>query len=206
MEAIVIYPAYFPNIETMAWAAQSKCVILEVRDNYQKQTYRNRCTIAHSNGQLTLTIPIKHTKTGERQKTAQVTTEDSFTWQRDHWRSIQTAYRTSPYFEFYEDELAPFFNSKPKSLMQLNLSIFGLLCELIGIESTITHTETYDLNPKALDARFLVNCKRITEITFEPYIQVFAESHGFLANISVLDLLFNEGPNSISYLENVPIT
>ena len=205
MKTAVIHPAYFLNIETMAWGAQSEHIILEVCDNYQKQTFRNRCVIAHSNGSLILTIPIKHSKTGIRQQTAQVVPEDSFSWQRDHWRSIQTAYRTSPYFEFYEDELAPLFSSVPKSLLQLNLNIFYLLSELIGIEATISKTTSYEPTTEAIDARFLVNCKRKPKTPFASYTQVFGESHGFLQNISVLDLLFNEGPNSISYLENLAL-
>jgi hypothetical protein len=205
MKTAVIHPAYFLNIETMAWAAQCEQVILEVCDNYQKQTYRNRCLIAHSNGSLTLTIPIKHSKTGQRQKMSQVVPEDSFTWQRDHWRSIQTAYRTSPYFEFYEDDLASLFKDAPKSLLQLNLDIFYILSELIGIDATISKTVQYELIPETTDARFLINCKRKPKVHFAPYTQVFGNLHGFLPNISVLDLLFNEGPNSISYLQNIKL-
>ncbi|MEP2937192.1 MAG: WbqC family protein [Gilvibacter sp.] len=202
MESIVVHPAYYASIETMAWVAQAKEVFLEVCDNYQKQTYRNRCNIAHSNGLLTLTIPIRHSKTGERQKTTQVTPESNFTWQRDHWRSIQTAYRTSPYFEFYEDEFAPLYDNPPESLMQLNLTIFNLLVELLGIDSKIEHTASFQIEPSQTDARFLINCKRNSQVSFTPYLQVFETSHGFLENLSVLDLLFNEGPNAITYLES----
>lgn len=205
MEAIVIHPAYFASVETMAWVAQTKHIVLEVCDNYQKQTYRNRCNIAHSNGLLTLTIPIKHSKTGERQKTTQVVPEDSFPWQRDHWRSIATAYRTSPYFEFYEDELAPLFGTAPVTLMAFNLAIFETINALLGIEVTITQTTAYERTPKQTDARFLINCKRKTSTSFSPYLQVFETSHGFLKNLSVLDLLFNEGPNALSYLEGVSL-
>ena len=115
MESILLHPTYYPSIEQMAAIAQAKNVVFEAQDNYQKQTYRNRCYIAHTNGTLLLNIPIKHSKGGNRQKTKEVVVENAFPWQKEHWRSIQNAYRTSPFFEFYEDELHPFFTQKVRS-------------------------------------------------------------------------------------------
>ena len=106
---ILLHPTYFPSIVQMVAMAQADKIVFEVEDNYQKQTYRNRAYIAHSNGKLTLNVPIKHSKNGGRQKTKEVHVENSFPWQSQHWKSLQTAYRTSPFFEFYEDDLAPLF-------------------------------------------------------------------------------------------------
>ncbi|MDN3723810.1 WbqC family protein [Aequorivita sp. SDUM287046] len=204
MKAILLHPSYFPSIEQMAAVVQAEKVVFEIQDNYQKQTYRNRTFIAHSNGKLLLNIPIKHNKTGKRQKTKEVIVENDFPWQEQHWRSLQSAYRTSPFFEYYEDDLEPLFTEPVKGLLEHNLKIFDLLCELIGIEGEISKTTSFEANPEVTDLRYLVDAKR--KSTFEPeaYTQVHEANHAFLPNLSVLDLLFNEGPNTLNYLEKAP--
>ncbi|QQX76603.1 MULTISPECIES: WbqC family protein [Aequorivita] len=201
MKTILLHPSYFPSIEQMAAVAQAEKVVFEVEDNYQKQTYRNRTFIAHSNGKLLLNIPIKHTKTGKRQKTKDVIVENDFPWQEQHWKSLQSAYRTSPFFEYYEDDLEPLFTETVGNLMEHNLKIFDLLCELLGIEVEVTKTNSFEKNPGVTDLRILVNAKRNSAFQPENYIQVHEANHEFLPNLSVLDLLFNEGPNALSYLE-----
>ena len=101
MKKILLHPAYFPSIIQMIAVTQAEHVVLEIEDNYQKQTYRNRTYIAHTNGKLLLNIPIRHVKNGNRQKTKNVIIENDFPWQSHHWKSIQTAYKTSPFFEYY---------------------------------------------------------------------------------------------------------
>jgi len=201
MKTILLHPSYFPSIEQMAAVAQAEKVVFEVEDNYQKQTYRNRTFIAHSNGKLLLNIPIKHTKTGKRQKTKDVIVENDFPWQEQHWKSLQSAYRTSPFFEYYEDDLEPLFTETVGNLMEHNLKIFDLLCELLGIEVEVIKTNSFEKNPGVTDLRILVNAKRNSAFQPENYIQVHEANHEFLPNLSVLDLLFNEGPNALSYLE-----
>ena len=120
---ILIYPSYFPPIATMVAIAKADKVTLEIQDNYQKQTYRNRAYIAHSNGKLLLNIPIRHSKNIQHQKTKDVAPENNFPWLTEHWKSIQIAYRTSPYFEFYEDDLAPLFKSPVLKLQDFNIKI-----------------------------------------------------------------------------------
>jgi hypothetical protein len=176
-------------------------VIIEVEDNYQKQTYRNRAHIAHTNGLLLLNVPIKHSKDGTRQKTKDVFTENSFPWQSQHWKSLQTAYRTSPFFEFYEDELEPLFTKPVKKLLDHNLEIYSVISELIGLEAKTSQTEHYEVNSDLRDMRSLVVAKSEKPQDFRPYSQVFQNNHGFLSNLSILDLLFNEGPNTLQYLE-----
>jgi hypothetical protein len=174
-------------------------VVFEVEDNYQKQTYRNRAYIAHSNGKLLLNIPIKHT--GKRRKTKEVVVENDFPWQEQHWKSLQSAYRTSPFFEYYEDDLEPLFLKPVQRLLDHNLHIFDLLCELLGLEIETAKTAFYTTTPEATDLRGLIDAKRSTSFQPEVYSQVHQANHPFLPNLSVLDLLFNEGPNSLSYLE-----
>lgn len=201
MKSILLHPSYFPSIAQMAAVAQARSVVWEVEDNYQKQTYRNRAFIAHSNGILLLNVPIKHNKDGRRQKTKEVLVENDFPWQEQHWKSLQSAYRTSPFFEYYEDDLEHLFTEPAESLMIHNFKIYETLSELIGIEVETSKTKVYDPTPRIEDLRFLINSKRKSEFSTESYTQVFQANHGFLPNLSALDLLFNEGPNTLSYLE-----
>src|SRR5699024_4458893 len=158
MKKILLHPTYFPSIEQMSYIAQADKVIWEVEDNYQKQTYRNRAYVAHSNGRLLLNIPVQH-KHGYRQKTKEIQPVTDFNWQKQHFKSLQTAYRTSPFFEFYEDDLEVLFTKEPHKLIDHNLKIFGLLCDLIGLEIETDQTETYESHPEIPDFRFLADAK-----------------------------------------------
>lgn len=206
MKTFLLHPAYFPCIAQMSCIAQADKIVFETHDNYQKQTYRNRANIAHSNGNLLLNVPIKHSKTGFHQKNSEVNVENDFPWQDHHWKSLQSAYRTSPFFEYYEDDLQSFFNTPVENLMQHNQNIFTALLELLGIDIEIENTSNYEKNPEITDLRFLIDAKKSIDFTPENYIQVHQANHPFLPNLSILDLLFNEGPNSLSYLENQDIT
>ncbi len=202
MEHILLHPTYFPSILQMATIAQAKAIVFEIQDNYQKQTYRNRCYIAHTNGKLLLNVPIKHSKDGSRQKMKDVVVENAFPWQKEQWRSIQNAYRTSPFFEYYEDELAPLFLEPVGTLLDFNLKIYELLAGLIGIETTTSLSKVYEVSPTSIDKRYLANAKTERHPELQPYTQVLEAHHGWLPNLSVLDLLFNEGPNTLNYLES----
>ena len=189
----------------MAVAVQSEEVVFEVCDNYQKQTYRNRAYIAHNNGRLLLNVPVKHSKSSDRQKTADVECENSFPWQSQHWKSLQVAYRTSPFFEYYEDELEPLFTEPVVKLMNHNLKIYQVLCEILGTTSDYSVTDTYQMELKSGDYRSMVVAKNEPNYQLEPYTQVLESLHGYLSNLSVLDLLFNEGPNATDYLQRQKI-
>ena len=204
-ETYLIHPAYLPSITQMAIVAQAGAIVFEADDNYQKQTYRNRAYIAQTQGTLLLNIPILHTK-GVRKKYTEVHVENAFGWQYHHWKSLQTAYRTSPYFEFYEDDIAPFFKQPVTSLYDHNVALHHTLCDLIGIETPVSFTEEYFKEPKDMvDARNSILAKGDTGITYPEYIQVFSDRNPFYPNLSVLDLLFTQGPNAISYLENLKL-
>lgn len=201
MKTILLHPTYFPSIAHMAAIAQADLVVFEIEDNYQKQTYRNRAYIAHSNGKLLLNVPVKHNSDGDRQQTKNVEVESDFPWQSHHLKSLQSSYRKSPFFEFYEDDLMSIFTREVTQLMEHNLYIYEQLFELIGIDTKITFSKTYEKEPQQIDLRFLAKAKRETKVIIEPYTQVFIEKHGFLNNLSIIDLLVNEGPNVLTYLE-----
>lgn len=198
---VLLHPAYFPNIYTFAILLQQK-IIWEVWDNYQKQTYRNRCYICTDQGKLMLNIPIQHVGGREgRQLYRDVRIDYSENWPRQHWRTLQTAYRTSPFFEYYEDDLAPLFEAKEKYLLDFNLRTVALICECLQIPFPDNKTSSYlkSVND-ILDARGLVHAKGERTLLQEPYIQVFGDRHGFIRNLSILDLLFNEGSRAADYL------
>ncbi|OAB81477.1 WbqC family protein [Cochleicola gelatinilyticus] len=202
MKSVLLYPAYFPCIVQMVAVVQSSNITFEVEDNYQKQTYRNRAYIAHTNGRLLLNAPIKHSKNGRHQKTSDVQFEKAFPWREEHWKSIQNAYRTSPFFEYYEDDLAPLFKQPESFLLKHNFTIFETICELIGFDPIYSKTTVFEKEPTYTDLRYLVNAKLKKTFQLQPYTQVFEAGHGFLPNLSILDLVFNEGPNTLNYLES----
>jgi hypothetical protein len=196
-----MHPAYFPNIHTFSIIAQHQ-VVWETWDNYQKQTYRNRCYICTDQGKLMLNIPICHVGGKEgRQLFRDVQIDYSENWLRQHWRTLQTAYRTSPFFEFYEDDLAPLFENREKYLLDLNLRTIEVACECLQLPFPNSKTDRYRITvSNMLDARSLVHAKGEKKVEQEPYIQVFGDRHGFINNLSILDLLFNEGSRAADYL------
>jgi len=203
---ILLHPTYFPSIATFAAIVQHE-VVWEAHDNFQKQTYRNRCYISTDKGKHMLNIPIKHTGEKEgRQKYIDVRTENSYNWKKEHWRTLETAYRTSPFFEFYEDELRPLYMGSQNSLYEFNLKTIEAVADCIGIEIPTGKTKKYEVEPITyFDTRFLVEAKKEKDWNIEPYTQVFEERHGFIPNLSVLDLLFNEGTNTLNYLKSLSL-
>lgn len=203
---LLLHPGYFLNIANFAAIVQYD-ICWEVNDNYQKQTYRNRCYICTDQGAHMLNIPIKHIgKKKGKQKYAEVQVDNDYQWQRQHWRTLETAYRTSPFFEFYEDDIAPLYQTKVASLMDFNLKSTEIICECLQIDMPRNRTETYELNTvDMIDGRHLVNSKTKPAIDQPPYVQVFDNRNNFVPNLSVLDLLFNEGTNALSYLKDLKI-
>ncbi|HET8753560.1 MAG TPA: WbqC family protein [Salinimicrobium sp.] len=204
MQDILLHPCYFGPVSQFVALVHSEKIIFENEDNYQKQTYRNRMYIYGANGKLSLNIPIKHSgQKQQHQKYRDVKIENAFDWQKHHWKSLQTAYRTSPFFEFYEDEFQPLYSKKYESLMEFNLECFTLAMECLQLEMEIDKTEEFLQNPEGLiNGRFLVNAKSGEKFSFDSYTQVFEDKAGFLTNLSVVDLIFNEGPNALNYLEH----
>jgi len=202
---ILIHPTYFPSIATFVAIAKADKVVIEVQDNYQKQTYRNRCYIYGANGKLQLSIPVVFSQLN-RQKYSAVKITNAYNWQDNHWKSLESAYRTSPFFEYYADEIRPLFTETYHTLLAFNLKCFKVVCSCIQLNIALSETKLFEKKTKALiDYRGLVNAKKENTIALTPYIQVFNNKHGYINNLSILDLLFNEGPNAINYLKSQSI-
>jgi len=199
MKALLL-PSYFPSVSTFAAMAQASEIVLETEDNFQKQTNRNRMYIYSPNGIQLLNIPVKHTKEAH-QKTKDIKLETAFDWQKQHFKSLEAAYRSSPFFEYFEDDIMPIFEKKHTFLMDLNLQSMEIASKCLGLNLSYSKTEEYFKEIKdANDYRHFANGKKDFS-EFEPYPQVFEEKNGFLNNLSILDLLFNEGRHALDYLK-----
>ena len=211
LKAVILHPSYFLTTQNLAAIAQyGDKIVFERHDNFQKQTYRSRCTIATDQGKLNLSLPVKHQK-NIQQRYSEVTSEGVFDWNKQHLKSITTAYRTSPYFEFFEPEFKELFNSSAVDLFEHNLKITKYLCDQFRIAFPDRFTESYqkiESTSEVLDLRHLVLCKGNTEVIEEKgYPQVFEERTGFLSNLSAIDLLFNLGPrHGLDYLRQISIS
>ncbi|MEH6408432.1 MAG: WbqC family protein [Leeuwenhoekiella sp.] len=209
MNRVLVQPTYLPTIIQSAIMLKAGAVILEVHDNYQKQSYRNRTHIATANGQLTLNIPVKHVgKDQGHQKTKDARIENNFLWQRQHWRSIEIAYRTSPFFEYYEDDFAFLYTTSFEKLIDFNIASIKAVFNALQVDIKTLNSTDYKTKAEIEDAeikdfRFLADAKRKEELQIVNYRQVFQEKHNFIPNLSVIDLIFNEGPNAATYLENL---
>jgi hypothetical protein len=197
----LLLPTYFPSISQFVVMAKSAEITFETDDNYQKQTNRNRMYIYSPNGIQMLNIPIKHSQQSH-QKTKDIKLETAFDWQKQHFKSLEAAYRSSPFFEYFEDELHPIFQKKHTFLLDLNFQTIEFSLKCLRLESKYNQTEEYfSVNPNHADYRFLANGKKDAS-KFEPYKQVFDDKAGFLNNLSILDLIFNEGRFALDYLKN----
>lgn len=197
---ILIHPTYFPSISHFVAMAKCESLVLEMHDNFQKQSNRNRMYIYSPNGIQLLNIPIKHSKQGH-QRIKDVRLETAFNWQKQHFKSLEAAYRTSPFFEYYEDAFIPMFEKKYNFLIDLNLDSMQIVSKCLGLPFHYEETAEYFHEVQHLtDYRHLVNGKKDSTI-LEPYTQVFGGKFGFLNNLSILDLLFNEGRLAKDYLK-----
>jgi hypothetical protein len=199
---ILLHPTYFPSISHFVAMAQSENITFEIEDNFQKQTNRNRTYIYSPNGIQLLNIPVKHSKESH-QKTKDIRIESDFDWQKQHFKSLEAAYRNSPFFEFFEDDIRPLFEKKHDFLLDLNFEALAILskCLRMKIDYKTTTEYFHDVDTARItDVRALVNGKKDLSL-FENYTQVFDDKYGFINNLSVLDLLFNEGKYAAEYLK-----
>lgn len=200
---MLFQPTYFAPIIQYVAMVQTENVVFEVEDNFQKQTYRNRCYIYGANGRQLLTVPVVHLKNSGKQKTKDIQIDTTFNWQKLQVKALQSAYSSSPFFEFYEDDLFPVFEKEYKFLLDLNIKTFEVICESLQIEIPYMQTKDFQLElSDEQDFRFFANAKSTVDFDLKKYVQVFDEKYGFLSNLSILDLLFNEGPNALNYLES----
>ncbi|MCF6350216.1 MAG: WbqC family protein [Flavobacteriaceae bacterium] len=196
-EFSIFHPTYFSTIFQTAKMLQVEKLIFEIEDNFQKQTYRNRCYILGANGKQLLNIPVQ--KISGKQKTKEIKIDYIENWQKLHLKSLNTAYRSSPFFEYYIDDLKTIFNKKETYLIDLNIKIFEIVCRLLPLKKNYEKNNFYK-KEVVNDFRYLVNSKKETNCNFPKYTQVFSNKYEFIENLSILDLLFMEGPNAINYL------
>ena len=211
MTTALLQTTYFGPVQ---WYQKLNCYdrcIIEQYDSYQKQTYRNRCVIATANGTQALTVPVENEK-NEKCLVRDIRISDHNQWRRVHWNALQSAYSESPFFEYYADDIRPFFEQKYEFLVDFNETIRETVCRLIDIHPQVEYSSCWtkgeapdlidDLSGMA-DFRDVISAKHpLADPTFTPksYWQVFQHKHGFLPNLSILDLLFNMGPESVFYL------
>lgn len=199
--------AYFPPISYFAYLVRHDAV-LEVHEHFVKQSVRSRCEVMGANGPLKLMAP--RVKEAERKRMHEVKVFNEEPWQRLHWRSLEAAYRSSPYFEFYEADLLPMFENEYGSLMELNLDSIRIPLQLLGLTADLQTTDAYVAAPEALDLRSAWDRRPYREKcpaqAFPPYLQVFSDRHPFSQDLSILDLLFCLGPESVSYLQQLDLT
>ena len=237
---VLLTTAYFPPVQYFAALSQEailrrggKSVVvapamayIEASENYQKQSYRNRCHFYTASGMQSLSFPVLHGENGYSLPIKEIKVDYSVPWIRQHKTAIVSAYRTSAFFEYYQDELFSILDSRPGTLWELNISLIQFFVRKIGIPVELTPTDDFTksegnvgeglwkglpYNPAldAVDIRAVIHPKRPDDILArlgkeKPYFQVFARKHGFIPNLSIMDLLFNEGPDSISYLVRTP--
>lgn len=198
---VLLSTTYFGPVQWYQKLHRADAVLMEQRESFQKQTYRNRCLIATTNGVQALTVPVER---GSSSLIRDMRISDHGNWRHLHWMALQSAYGESPFFEYYQDDIRPFFEKRWDYLMDYNEAICQKMCELIDIQPQIDRTIEFVLEPSdVIDMRAAINPKRPApdaDFTPKPYYQVYTQKHGFLPNLSVLDLLFNMGPESIFYL------
>lgn len=213
--------AYFPPIEYFAKIAEGltlspddvkpSVIYLEACEHYQKQSYRNRCKFYAENGMQTLSFPIVHENGTYSLPITEIRIDWSTPWLVQTQRAISSAYESSAYFDYYKDELFDLMDSRPETLFEFNLRIMRFFLDKTGIKADIRFTEEYTPSGSDIygeDLREVIHPKMVNSILGElglekPYFQVFARKHGFISNLSVMDLLFNEGPDSILYLKRI---
>jgi hypothetical protein len=205
---VMLTTAYFPPVEYFIMAVGSGRVLIEKHENYTKQSYRNRCNILSANGILPLVIPVKRYR-GKKTVIKDVRPDNHYNWQKLHMISIRSAYRSAPFYEFYIDDIMPFFTTPYESLLYLNTAIFKKMLELLNISISREYTRSYSKypHPGFIDGRETIHPKKINPLFakkpgYPEYSQVFGDRWGYVPGLSILDLLFNTGPDARGFLKD----
>lgn len=204
MASALLSSTYFGPVQWYQKLNRYDTCLIEQHDHFVKQTYRNRCVIAATNGLQTLSIPVEKFE-GAKCEMRDVRISDHANWRHQHWYALQSAYGESPFFEYYEDDIRPFFERKWDFLYDFNWEITLKMCELIDIMPCMRRTDSYELEPSegVIDFRETIRPKhpgRDDEFKPRTYYQVYQHKYGFQPNLSVLDLLFNQGNESVLFL------
>lgn len=198
----VLLPVFY--LPTISWFSvflkEDAEIVFEQFENFPKQTYRNRANIYGANGILSLIIPVSHN--GKRlMKEIEVSYREN--WQKQHWKSIKTAYQGSAYFEFYEDKLEDIFSFQTHSLLQFNLNAINIIQKILKTEKAYSLNDEFFKHPLEENYREQFSAKTESEYEMEEYYQTFSDKQGFKKDLSILDLICNKGPESLTYLRNI---
>jgi len=206
---ILLSTAYFPNIQYFSKIENYTDILIEQHENYVKKSFRNRCEILAANGKLALSVPIEKS-TAEKIKITDVKIDYSENWQKNHLKALESAYALSPFYEFYIDDLIPIFEKKYEYLFDLNIDILKTVFDIIGIKKQIKLTDSFieidEQNQN--DFRFSIHPKKQMQkldnkFVAKKYIQTFSDKFEFIPNLSILDLIFNLGSESLEYLHKI---
>ena len=198
MSAVLLSTAYLPTSYYLSQVINHHNVVLEKHEYFIKQTYRNRCEIATANGKLTLSIPL--IKQADKELIFEKKISYAEDWQKQHWRAISSAYKNSPYFEFFEDEFKPFYENQYEFLFEYNTQLLQTILNILRIKKQVEFTQNFEIHPNNIyDLRCLSDFTNSDIPLSKPYYQLFADRSGFIPNLSCLDALFNIGLKMIDF-------
>ena len=200
--------SYWPNLHYFYYVLKSETILIERFDHYQKQSFRNRTQILTANGVLDLSIPV--TKISVKEYTKDISISYSENWQSKHWRAITSAYKNSPYFDYFEDEIAVFYKLRYDNLLEYNLLQLKTVLKLLKLKKELFLTDSFEKIPlNKIDTRELIHPKfsfekdvLVVGLLNKPYYQTFENKFEFKPNLSILDLLFNKGLLTLDYFND----
>ena len=208
---VLLVTSYWPNLHYFFYVLNASIINIEQFDNYSKQSYRNRTQILSANGVLNLSIPIKKNKSEKVVNAIEISYKED--WQKNHWRAITSAYKNSPYFDFFEEDLRVFYSNKYNLLIDYNTDQLKFIVKVLKQKKNIQLTKQYESNPKlVIDLRTIIHPKQrylsdklVANKLDQSYYQTFENKISFTPNLSILDLLFNKGLHTIDYLKSIDL-
>ena len=208
---VLLVTSYWPNLHYFFYVLNASIIHIEQFDNYSKQSYRNRTQILSANGILNLSIPIKKNKSEKVVNSIEISYKED--WQKNHWRAITSAYKNSPYFDFFEEDLKVFYSNKYNLLIDYNLDQLKFIIKVLKQKKNIQLTKQYESNPESvIDLRTIIHPKQsylsdklVANKLDQSYYQTFENKISFTPNLSILDLLFNKGLHTIDYLKSIDL-
>ena len=208
---VLLVTSYWPNLHYFFYVLNASIIHIEQFDNYSKQSYRNRTQILSANGVLNLSIPIKKNKSEKVVNAIEISYKED--WQKNHWRAITSAYKNSPYFDFFEEDLKVFYSNKYNLLIDYNIDQLKFIIKVLKQKKNIQLTKQYESNPESvIDLRTIIHPKHsyssdklVANKLDQSYYQTFENKISFTPNLSILDLLFNKGLHTIDYLKSIDL-
>lgn len=208
---VLLVTSYWPNLHYFFYVLNASIINIEQFDNYSKQSYRNRTQILSANGILNLSIPIKKNKSEKVLNSIEISYKED--WQKNHWRAITSAYKNSPYFDFFEEDLKVFYSNKYNLLIDYNTDQLKFIIKVLKQKKNIQLTKQYESNPDSvIDLRTIIHPKQsylsdklLANKLDQSYYQTFENKISFTPNLSILDLLFNKGLHTIDYLKSIDL-